>query len=335
MRSLRVRVVPRRALSSRSPEATTILNYTVPWRSLRRAAGRNGSVTGSRTPSSTAGSSTGGPAPMPVLNAINLTGNSLAVVFLRRTVRDVADNFEKALGASPREARRLARALFFEYGRNTIDSWRCRTGLERLVPRLASFDEDDAVLRSVRADGRGFLLVSAHVGNWEMGAVSLRAHGLVPAVVGQPELDPAVQRMRRDIRDRMGVESIDIGSSMATALKVRGAVDRGCAVALVSDRAYEEDHVVVSLFGRPTRFLRSPALLARFCRCPILPGFFLRLPDGSYRSAWGEPLRPDDRLEPDADALRLMSAVARAVESVVRNAPTQWFNFYRYWGEPA
>ncbi len=271
--------------------------------------------------------------PMPVLDAINVTGNSLAIVLLRRTVRDVADNFEKALGVPPREARRLARALFFEYGRNTIDSWRCRTGIERLVPRLASFDEDEAVLASARRDGRGFLLVSAHVGNWEMGAVSLRAHGLVPAVVGQPELDPAVQRMRREIRDRLGVESIDIGSSMATALRVRAAVDRGCAVALVADRAYEEDHVVVSLFGRPTRFLRSPALLARFCRCPILPGFFLRGPDGSYRSAWGEVLEPDDRLDPDADAARLMGAVAATVERVVREGPTRWFNFYRYWGD--
>jgi len=89
--------------------------------------------------------------------------------------------------------------------------------------------------------------------------------------VGQPELDPNVQEMRLKLRARLGVESIDIGSSMGTAFKVRAAVDRGRAVALLVDRAYPEDRVFVPFFGRPTPFLRSPALLARFCGCPILP----------------------------------------------------------------
>ena len=144
------------------------------------------------------------------------------------------------------------------------------------MPRITTFAEDARVLAGARRDGRGFLLVTGHVGNWEMGAVTLRRHDLAPAVVGQPELDPNVQEMRLQLRTRLGVESIDIGSSMATAFKVRAAVDRGRAVALLVDRAYPEDQVIVPFFGRPTPFLRSPALLARFCGCDILPGFFLR-----------------------------------------------------------
>jgi KDO2-lipid IV(A) lauroyltransferase len=171
-----------------------------------------------------------------------------------------------------------------------------------------------------------------HVGNWEMGAVTLRRHGLTPAVVGQPELDPNVQEMRRELRERLGVDSIDIGTSMGTAFKVRSAVDNERAVALLVDRAYPEDQVVVPFFGRPTPFLRSPALLARFCSCEILPGFFLRNPDGTYRNVWGEPLRADPALSPEDDAVRILSRVAADLEGVVRANPTQWFNFYRYWG---
>ena len=153
----------------------------------------------------------------------------------------------------------------------------------------------------------------------------------MPAVVGQPELDPNVQEMRQQLRERLGVESIDIGSSMATAFKVRRAVDAGRAVALLVDRAYPEDEVVVPFFGRPTPFLRSPALLARFCGCEILPGFFLRNPDGSYFNVWGEPLAADASLSPDDDAVRIMARVAADLEGVVRRYPTQWFNFYKFW----
>ncbi|MEP6769784.1 MAG: lysophospholipid acyltransferase family protein [Acidobacteriota bacterium] len=267
--------------------------------------------------------------PMPVLNAINLVGNSLAIALLRETQRGIRDNFQRALRVSPREAARLARRLFFEYGRATIDVWRMRS--EAFVPRITTLQTDAEVLARSRRNGRGFLLVTGHVGNWEMGAVTLRAHRLTPAVVGQPELDPNVQEMRLQLRTRLGVESIDIGSSMATAFRVRAAVDRGRAVALLVDRAYPEDQVVVPFFGHPTPFLRSPALLARFCGCDVLPGFFLRASDGSYANVWGEPLAADLVLSPEEDAVRIMTRVAADLEGVIRAHPTSWFNFYRFW----
>jgi KDO2-lipid IV(A) lauroyltransferase len=271
--------------------------------------------------------------PMPVLSGINLVGNTLALALLRRTPREIRDNFRVALGVSEGEARRMTRRLFFEYGRAVIDVWRLRS--EAFVPEITTFRSDAEVLRGARGAGRGFLLVTGHVGNWEMGAVTLRRHDLTPAVVGQPELDPDVQEMRLALRERLGVESIDIGSSMGTAFKVRKAVDAGRAVALLVDRAYAEDSVLVPFFGRPTPFLRSPALLARFADCPILPGFFLRNPDGTYRNVWGEPLRHDPALSPDEDAARIMERVAAALERVVRRHPEQWFNFYRFWNTSA
>ena len=267
--------------------------------------------------------------PLPVLNGISLVGNSLAVTLMHETLGGIRENFRLALGVPEREARRLARRLFFEYGRAVIDVWRLRS--EAFVPKITSFDADAAMLARVRRNGRGFLLVTGHVGNWEMGAVTLRRHALTPAVVGQPELDPNVEAMRLSLRSRLGVESIDIGSSMATAFRVRSAIEGERAVALLVDRAYPEDQVMVSYFGRATPFLRSPALLARFCKCEILPGFFLRSPDGSYFNVWGAPIGADETLSPEEDALRIMSRVAADLEGVVRAHPTQWFNFYRFW----
>ncbi len=267
--------------------------------------------------------------PLPVLNGINLFGNGLAVAFMRQTQDGIRENFRLALEVPPSEAASLTRRLFFEYGRATIDTWRLRS--EAFTPRITTLEQDARVLTAARRGGRGFLLVTGHVGNWEMGAVTLRTHALTAAVVGQPELDPGVQEMRLKQRARLGVESIDIGSSMATAFKVRTAIDAGRAVALLVDRAYPEDRVLVPFFGRPTPFLRSPALLARFCGCPILPGFFLRSRDGSYFNIWGEPLCADSSLSPDEDARRIMTRVAADLESVIRRHPTQWFNFYRFW----
>ncbi len=270
--------------------------------------------------------------PLAALHGISIVVNSIAMILMTKTLDGIRENFRLALGVSAREARRLGRRLFFEYGRSVIDVWRLRSAA--FVPRITSFEEDRAVLATVQKNGRGFLLVTGHVGNWEMGAVTLRGHGLTPSVVGQPELDPGVEAMRLSLRTRLGVESIDIGSSMATSFRVRSAIEGGRAVALLVDRAYPEDQVLVPYFGRATPFLRSPALLARFCGCEILPGFFLRSRDGSYFNVWGTPIASDASLSPEEDACRVMSRVAADLEGVVRAHPTQWFNFYRFWGDP-
>lgn len=269
--------------------------------------------------------------PLPVLRAISFFGNSLALALMRKTRGEIEENFRLALGVRPEEARQLTRRLFYDYGRTTVDLWRCRSGLRDLVPRLTTFERDGEILRHRLSSGRGFLLASGHVGNWEMGAVALAGHRLRAAILGQPELDPAVRSMRLRIRERLGVQSIDIGSSVATALRVRKAVDRGTIVAMAVDRAYEDDQVLVPFFGRATPFLRSPALLARFCDCELLPCFFLRNRDGSYRGVFAEPLRPDRQQPAEDDSRRIMAAVAAALERVIREEPTQWFNFYRFW----
>src|SRR4030095_8979191 len=108
-------------------------------------------------------------------------------------------------------------------------------------PRITPFEADARGLPACRENGRGFLLVTGHVGNWEMGAVTLRQHDLVPAAVARAERDPNVQDMRQQLRERLGVESIDIGTSMATAFKVRAAVDAGRAVAVLGARAHPAD----------------------------------------------------------------------------------------------
>src|SRR5512135_422603 len=102
--------------------------------------------------------------PLGVLRAISTVGNAIAVRVLRGTVRDVASNFETALGLPRAAARRLAREVFRQYGLTTVDLWRLRSGAPELAPRMTTLGHDAAVLRALARGGRGFLLASAHVG---------------------------------------------------------------------------------------------------------------------------------------------------------------------------
>ncbi len=273
--------------------------------------------------------------PLRVLQAMSFVGFEIAFRAMKKTRAGVERNLETAFAPVPGELRRLSRKLFHAYGLTTVDLFRLLGGTEAVTPVVSTREIDAKVFRSLLRPDRGCLIASAHIGNWEMGALSLAAHHIRGAVIGQAELDPAVERLRETIRGRLGVELIPVGGTMATAFRVRAAIERGLPVAIAVDRAWPDDRVDVTFFGRPTPFLRSPARLARFCNCPILPAFFFRNPDGSYRSVFGEPLESDPSCGPDEDARRIMQAVATETEKALRQEPTQWFNFYDFWEDPA
>src|SRR5262245_55346881 len=112
------------------------------------------------------------PLPLPLLRTISIVGNSIGIAFLGKTVAEIAENYRLAFGAGEQESRRLARRLFYSYGLTTVDLFRLRSGGEALAASITTFERDAAVLDRVRGGaGRGFLIVSAHVGNWEMGAI--------------------------------------------------------------------------------------------------------------------------------------------------------------------
>ena len=272
--------------------------------------------------------------PLPLLHAISLVCNAIAIALMRKTVRGLRRNM-RAVGLQGAAARRAARAVFHGFGHMMIDIFRVRARGPGMVPPLAAHDRDDSVLRRLPEPGRGCLLVTGHLGNWELGGIYLVQHGFQLAEVGQPELDPDVHVLRSEIRSRSGIEWIEIGSTMATAFRVRQAIERGVHVALLADRAYPDDRIVVDFFGRPTPFLRSPVRLARFCGCPIVPGYLLSNHDDTYRSFFGDPLFVDPAADPEAEDRRIMGEVARVIERGIREDPGQWYNFFDYWGAAA
>ena len=264
----------------------------------RPGRARNGSATGSPTAIVYGGLHYGARwLPLPVLNAINLVGNSLAVTFLRRTqaghaARTSARRSEASRRRRPTRSR--AGSLLRVRPRHDRRLAAAQRGLH--APRSRRSRRTPACSRASRRGGRGFLLVTGHVGNWEMGAVTLRRHDLVPAVVGQPELDPNVQEMRLQLRDAPG-RRVD-RHRLVDGDGVQGAVAPSTAAA--PSRCSSTAPIPRTRSSSPSSAGRRRSCARRRCSrgsaaATILPGFFLRNPRRQLlqrlgRAARGRPV---------------------------------------------
>ena len=132
------------------------------------------------------------------------------------------------------------------------------------------------IFESVLREQRGALLVAGHFGNWEIGGVLMgRVLKLPLTIVAMPEADPAINALRRETRDRMGVETLEVRQSLETPLAIRRTLAANRVVAFLVDRHVGRDRIEVSFFGRRDVVLAdSGAVGVSDCRAdhPVFSG---------------------------------------------------------------
>lgn len=193
------------------------------------------------------------------------------------------------------------------------------------VARLMSYVGNvQGVERLAGLDGR-FISLTAHIGNWELAGRLLAGRTARPThvVVAEEEALALKQWVRRD---GDGVRFVP-RSRPTISLELVAALRRGEVVAVQGDRALgTRADVQIPFFGYPAPFPLGPFVLARAVGVPLVPAFCLLDSNHQYAVVVGEPLTVVPGGE--EEAARAWVAV---LAQVVRECPTQWFNFFDIW----
>ena len=255
-----------------------------------------------------------------------------------KTMTETRDALVANLAAVfPGESRRTleTRALrtLRSYARDTIDFLRALYAPPGATEHLFDLDpQDRKVFTDLGARGRGIILVTGHYGNWEVGSLLIRRALDMPlTIVAMAEPSSHVNRIRRELRERLGAETLEVRQSLETALQIRRRLADNHIVAMLVDRHYGRDRVEVTLFGRRAWFLRTPLLMAQATGAPILPCFIERLGPGRFRPRPGSPIFIHVNRPRDHAIQAAAQAVADALAQRIHRRPELWYHFYRYW----
>lgn len=272
--------------------------------------------------------------PRQVSYAIGHAGTWLAWKLLTDTREALVANLAAVF---PDESRQTleTRALrtLRSYARDTIDFLRALSAGPAATEHLFDLEPADRqVFTDLGARGRGILLVTGHYGNWEVGSLLIRRALDMPlTIVAMAEPSLHVNRIRRELRDRLGAETLQVRQSLDTALQIRRRLADNHIVAMLVDRHYGRDRVEVTLFGRRAWFLRTPLIMAHATGAPILPCFIERLGPGRFRPRPGTPIFIDRNRPREEGVQTAAQGVADALAERVRRRPELWYHFYRYW----
>jgi lauroyl/myristoyl acyltransferase len=183
--------------------------------------------------------------------------------------------------------------------------------------------------------GKGLIVWTAHLGNWEFASRLLEMHGVQVNVARVVEREKPAELLLRDLMQNERLKIVELNGDVLASVRLLHGLRENEIVAIQGDRIYNEYSATVAFFGKQTRFPLGPFLLSYIADAPILPGFVVREKWLRYRVIMGEPIlitRTDDR-EKD-----LRVALQRAITFLEENIKTysdQWLNFFDFWATQA
>jgi KDO2-lipid IV(A) lauroyltransferase len=177
-------------------------------------------------------------------------------------------------------------------------------------------------------DGKGALVFSAHLGNWELPALAAPAYGLDSAVLFRRPNIAAVDRAVQNIR------SVNMGEMIATALdapvRLLNALERGLHVGMLVDQHYTKG-VDVTFFGRPAKANPLLARLAQKVDCPIHGTRIVRLSNDRFRAEVTDEVEPVRDASGVIDVQATTQKITSIIEGWIREHPEQWLWLHRRW----
>jgi lauroyl/myristoyl acyltransferase len=218
-------------------------------------------------------------------------------------------------------------------------SWCLTERYERLITRrtFRTAAEGMEHFRELEASGQGFILVTAHIGNWEVGSMlpsseeQRKVH-----VVREAEGDPRAQRFISDLIRRAACDNYvtHFAEDPQLGLILLGALRQGEIVAVQSDRPRTGGRFVeADFFGETFPLPVGPAALARAAEVPILPVFMFREGRRRYRCAIRTPIRVARTADRQADLEEAVFKLAGELQWAIGHRPHQWFCFRKLWAD--
>ncbi|MEL7369022.1 MAG: lysophospholipid acyltransferase family protein [Myxococcota bacterium] len=264
------------------------------------------------------------PWPLPWVLAFGAFVAKRLYVLDRRRAAHARLQIQNALGMAPKEADRLAALSYAHLGQLVIEVMRLPSPtFIRDWVELSTADR--AVLLDAVGEGAGAILVTGHIGNWELLAQRIVAEGIDGVTVVRSAPNPYIGRWLARIRAEGGIEAIGRGTR-STPRAVLAALRRGALVGLLIDQKTDLPSVEVPFFGRPAPTPIAAAALALRKGCPIVVATIQRGSAGRHRIHVA-------RLERHADdGVREVTArLSKALENAIRQAPEQWIWLHDRW----
>ena len=246
-------------------------------------------------------------------------------IFLRRSNRAIFYYFKERLGNSWFKSKRLVFQSYFTFGQTIIDKISITAGMRNKF----TYEFDGVhILKKLLAEKKGGVLISAHIGNFE----------IAEHFFGEIDLDfqinlvttdlehSAIKNYLETISKKSDIKFIIIKEDLAHIFEINAALARNELVCFTGDRYFEGVKSLSDrLLGEEAKFPAGPFLIASRLKVPVVFVYVMKEPNLHYH------LYAREADVKHRDEKGLLKEYITSVESMIKKYPLQWFNYFDFW----
>ncbi len=269
-----------------------------------------------------------GALPEPCVRAIGHFGGWIFGSVMRHHREDARDALTRAFPEkTPAEIEAIVKQMYRNLGLNLAEFLHMGPVQVENARQLVIM-ENEQILRDVLARGKGMLVLTAHVGNWDLFCTIIPSMGYPLTVITKRMRNVALTEVWMKRRERFGLKFVEARNSFRQCLRV---LKRNEVVGFILDQnMINTEGVFVDFFGRPACTSPGLALMSYQSGAPVVPAFIIREPDGTHHVKIFPALEPPPDREPET-IRRATQQYTAAIERIVRQYPDQWIWLHRRW----
>jgi predicted LPLAT superfamily acyltransferase len=249
-------------------------------------------------------------------------------LFSYSSSKHILDFFRKRLGYGPlRSLFRLYRNYYL-FGQSIID----RIVVMSEIPNRFSFDFDgEQNLRDMVHNKRGGLLLSAHVGNWEIAGHLLKRLGTKINIVMFDGEHQQIKKYLESVTGERNMNVIVIRNDLSHIYEINDALRNNELVCMHADRFVEGNKTIEAcLLGEKARFPIGPFVLASKFKIPVSFVYAMK-ESATHYHFFASDIKDYSGLGKEEGINQIVSDFAASMEKKVKQYPEQWFNYYNFW----
>jgi len=248
--------------------------------------------------------------------------------FARDDRKNLADNLRIVLGTNDKKLiKRHIKNIFRNFAKYLADFFRFSKLTQDYILSHITIEGKENVDKAL-ANGKGAIMLGAHIGNWEMGAAVIASLGYPFYAIVLGHKDQKINNFFLYQRSITGVKVIFVGAQLKSCFRL---LKENNLLAIVGDRDFSGHGIKANFFGRPAILPKGPAFFSLRMGTPIIPTFLLRTKEDTFKLVFERPVESESTGDREADVRNTMQKYLLVIEKYIKAFPDQWYAFRKVW----
>jgi len=178
------------------------------------------------------------------------------------------------------------------------------------------------------------ILALSHIGNWANTFIAFKYENRTIHITADDKLKESIVSYEKslDHKNSASINIINLKDGFKASIEIVKAIQHGDDVAIMVDRIVDpKKFIEVQFLNSTTKFNKNPFEIAYNRNIDMMGVSVIRIGDKKYKLIFSDPIKVDKSIKKEEAIAIMANSYAKYLESIVKEYPKQWFNFYKFW----